>query len=273
MEPMASEALNLTVADLERRFGVVAKQPAVCPEHGEYAAVITRHRSTPSGCPKCAEIRQAEQDRADSAALAAKAATERLERKMGAALIPKRFRERDFAGYRAVSAGQQRALTVCREYAESFDENLAAGRCLLLLGKPGTGKTHLAVAIAGHVMRQNGATAVYRTVAGLLQYVKGSYDRDSEYSEADAFRSLVEPDLLILDEIGATKPTEFEQATVFAVINARYEEQLPTIVVSNLGPKELPGALGERCVDRLREGGGIALVFDWESARAEVRHG
>lgn len=267
---MASEALNLAVADLERRFGVVAKQPAVCPEHGEYAAVITRHSDKPSGCPKCAEIRQAEQDRADAAALAAKATAERLERKMGAALIPKRFRERDFAGYRAVSAGQQRALTVCRDYAERFDENLAAGRCLLLLGRPGTGKTHLASAIAGHVVRKGGATAVYRTVAGLLQHVKGSYDRDSEYSEADAFRSFVEPDLLILDEIGATKPTEFEQATVFAVINARYEEQLPTIVVSNLSPKELPGALGERCVDRLREGGGIALVFDWESARAGV---
>lgn len=265
---MRSDMLN--IADLERRFGVVAKQPAVCTEHGEYAAVITRHNDKPSGCPKCAEIRQAEQDKADREALSAKLAADRLARKLGSSLIPKRFQERDFDGYRVETPGQRRALDTCREYAENFDANYAAGRCLLLLGKPGTGKTHLAAAIAGHVMRLGGATAVYRTVSGLLQYVKGSYDRDSGYSEAQAFLSLVEPDLLILDEIGATKPTEYEQATVFAVINGRYEEQLPTVIVSNLGPKELPAALGERCMDRLREGGGKALVFDWESVRAEV---
>src|SRR5690606_12608951 len=105
---------------------------------------------------------------------------------------------------------------------------------------PGTGKTHLANAIAGHIIVNCGATAVYRTVAGILQHVKGSYDSRSEYTEAEAFSSLIEPSLLIIDEVGATKPTEFEQATLFNIINGRYEEQRPTIVVSNLMPEELP---------------------------------
>lgn len=268
---MASNALNLTVAPLEAKFGVVAKELAVCPEHGEYAAIISKHKEGPSGCPACAEARQREKDAEDQKALMAKLAADRLANKLGAALIPTRFRDRSFEGYQAAEPKQVKALTMCREYAENFAEHFKAGRCLLLLGNVGTGKTHLATAIANHIIRTTTATAVYRTVGGILQHIKGSYDRDSEYSEAEAYAAYVKPSLLIIDEVGATKPTDFELATLFAIINGRYEEQLPTVVVSNLSAQELPGALGERCVDRLRECGGIAVGFGWQSARAGVK--
>lgn len=257
------------ITDIERRFGVTAKQPATCEKHGQYTAMLTKHSPEPSGCPVCAAERQAEQDRIDRQAEAARNAAARLERKLGATLIPKRFQARTFDGYKAETPKQIRALTVCREYAEGFQSNYDAGRCLLLLGKPGTGKTHLASAIAAHISRTTSHAAVYRTVSGILQFVKGSYG-ESDYTEAEAFAGLIEPGLLIIDEIGATKPTEFEQAVLFQVINGRYEEQKPTIVVSNLMPTELPAVIGERCVDRLREGGGIALVFDWPSMRASL---
>lgn len=270
---MRSESISLDIADIERRFGVVAKELARCAVHGEYASIISTRSETPSGCPRCAEIARTESDKAELDALSAKNATCRLERKLGSALIPRRFQDRTFAGYNAVTQKQIKALTTCIEYAENFKYHRAIGRCLLMLGKPGTGKTHLAAAIAAHVIQHGAATAAYRTVSSILQYIKGSYSRDSEYSEADAFDSLTAPDLLLIDEVGATKATEFEQATLFQIINARYEEQLPTVVISNLMPGELPAAIGERCVDRLREGGGIALVFDWASVRAEVGRG
>ena len=71
--------------------------------------------------------------------------------------------------YLAESPKQRKALDTCQEYADNFRAHFEAGRCLLLLGKPGTGKTHLAAAIAGQVMVQSAATAVYRTVGGILQ--------------------------------------------------------------------------------------------------------
>lgn len=268
---MGSEAINLTVDPLERRFGIVAKELAICDEHGEYAAIISKHKEGPSGCPVCAEILQREKDAEDQKALMAKIAADRLANKLGAALIPARFRDRTFEGYIATEPKQVKALTICRDYAENFAEHCEAGRCLLLLGNVGTGKTHLATAIANHIMRTTTATAVYRTVGGILQHIKGSYDRESEYSEADAFAAYTKPSLLIIDEVGATKPTEFELATLFNIINGRYEEQLPTVVISNLPAGELSGALGERCVDRLREGGGIAVGFDWKSARGRAK--
>lgn len=268
---MASNALNLRIDDLERRFGVVSKEPAECPDHGEYAAIYRKGSDQPTGCPACAEIRQREKEAEEQQALMAKLAADRLANKLGAALIPARFRDRTFESYIATEPKQVKALAVCREYAENFGEHFEAGRCLLLLGNVGTGKTHLATAIANHIMRTTTATAVYRTVGGILQHIKGSYDRESEYSEADAFAAYTKPSLLIIDEVGATKPTEFELASLFNIINGRYEEQLPTIVISNLPAGELSGALGERCVDRLREGGGIAVGFDWKSARGRAK--
>lgn len=268
---MASNALNLTVAPLEAKFGIVAKELAVCAEHGEYAAIISKHREGPSGCPVCADIRQQEEDIKRVEAERVKNAADRLANKLGAALIPARFRDRTFESYIATEPKQVKALTICREYAENFLDHFEAGRCLLLLGNVGTGKTHLAAAIANHIMHATTATAVYRTVGGILQHIKGSYDRESGYSEADAFAAYTKPSLMIIDEVGATKPTEFELATLFSIINARYEEQIPTVVISNLPAGELAGALGERCVDRLREGGGIAVGFDWKSARGRAK--
>jgi DNA replication protein DnaC len=263
--------IDLSINDIERRFGVVAKQPAVCPVHGEYAAIVRKDIDAPTGCPACAAQAQQERDEAEQRATIARNNEQRLERKLGASLIPKRFMGKNFADYRAETPGQKANLAKCIEYAEAFPKHLDEGRCIVMTGTPGTGKTHLAAAIAGFVIVNHNATAVYRTVGGLLQFIKGSYGDRAEYTEAEAFASLVEPSLLIIDEVGATKPSEFEMATLFAVINGRYEAERPTIVISNIDAKELSAVLGERSVDRLREGRGIGLVFEGASARVSRR--
>ncbi|MBJ2254875.1 ATP-binding protein, partial [Pseudomonas sp. MF6784] len=88
-------------------------------------------------------------------------------------------------------------------------------------------------------------------------------------SEAHIMRELIGADLLVLDEVGATKQSEFELATLFSIINGRYEQGRPMIIVSNLSPGELNDALGVRCVDRIRENGCIGVAFEWESHRGK----
>lgn len=262
---MTSNPLNLEVCDIERRLGVIAKQPGTCEKHGQFAVIIRKQGQ--SGCPECAqEVREA-QELIDQQATQERIAASRLERKLGASLIPRRFMDKTFANYRAETDNQLHNLSRCKQYAEQFRKHRADGRCVVMTGTPGTGKTHLAAAIAGAIMLSTGMTVVYRTVAGMLQYIKGSYGNNAEYTEAQAFASLVEPDLLIIDEVGATKPSEFELATLFNIINGRYEDQRPTIVISNLDFDRLGEVLGDRSVDRLREGRGIGLVFKGESER------
>jgi DNA replication protein DnaC len=245
---------------------------ATCEEHGAYEqkVVSVMGREFKGQCPECARIRTAEAAERDHAKESFKRQI-LMEQKLGAAMIPKRFTGKTFDGYVASTPQQVRALARCKEYADNFQAHFDAGRCMLLLGKPGTGKTHLSVAIANYLNANTRATAVYRTVGAVLQSIRATYDRSSDQSESQVFASLIGPSLLILDEIGASKekPSDFELSTLFAIINGRYEQLRPTIIVSNLKAEELPGAMGDRCVDRLREGGGIAMAFDWESQRGK----
>lgn len=80
-------------------------------------------------------------------------------------------------------------------------------------------------------------------------------------------KGLFGPSLLVIDEVGVAFGTESERTIFYQIINGRYERVLPTVLVSNLAEKDLPASIGERAMDRLREGGGVTLVFDWESYR------
>lgn len=247
-------------------------QKASCEHHGEYEQRVSKimGREFKSICPVCQKETK-EKEQARERELKEWEDRKRLESKLGASMIPPRFAEKTFESYKAASPQQEKALNTCMDYAANFEAHAKAGRCLLMFGKPGTGKTHLAASIANDVNGFTRKTAVYRTVGGILQSLKATYSNGSTHTEKQIMDGLTTPDLLIIDEIGATKPTDFELATLFAIVNSRYEQVLPTAVVSNLMPAELAGAMGERCVDRLREGGAIVLVFDWESARSKVK--
>jgi len=247
-------------------------QPADCETHGIYDQKIfpLLGKELKSGCPACSRIIR---EKTEAAELASKALELRMamERKLGAALIPKRFASKTLDGYIVTNPGQRKALATCRRYADEFSQISETGRCLLLLGKPGTGKTHLSAGIANEIMGKSTATAVYRTIGAVLLAIRTTYDKTSVQSESQILSSLISPSLLILDEIGVSKekPSDFELTTLFAIINGRYEEMRPTVIVSNLDGQSLPAAIGERCIDRLREGGVIVIPFEWESQRGK----
>jgi DNA replication protein DnaC len=235
-----------------------------CPKHGDYMSIMITGRE--SQCPKCVDELLKSEYKRD----VAKTATENISAKANVvfsrAAIPPRFTGRTLENYQPTCDEAKKALEVAKCYANEFEGVLANGRNLMFVGSVGSGKTHLATGIANQVMTQ-GYSALFASVISAVRKVKETYRRDAEQSEANAIKSLIDPDLLILDEVGVQFGTDAEKIILFEIINGRYEHMKPTILISNLGLDGLGEYLGDRVIDRLREGGGKAVIFNWPSYR------
>lgn len=250
-------------AQEETEFGM-------CETHGQFeilSMTLLDRKIRRLKCPRCLDEDRAAED-ARKIQEEAEASRRRWEAKIGQAGIPERFRDRTLDAYAAEGDGQKRAIEFARSYADGFCDPANAGKSALFVGQPGTGKTHLAIGIALHVMAE-GRSAMFATVMRALRMIKDTWRRDADMSEAEAIQSLVYPDLLILDEIGVQFGSDSEKLLLFDVLNERYERRRPTILLSNLTAKEVSGYLGERIMDRLREDGGEVIVFDWKSHRGQ----
>lgn len=183
--------------------------------------------------------------------------------------IPRRFHAKTLDTYQAENPGQIAALKWATEFARTCE---TSGASALLTGKPGTGKTHLAIGIALDLLLRNFDTQVrYTSVSKVVRRVKDSWGSANCETESDVRASLTAPKLLVLDEVGVQFGTEFEENLLFDIVNSRYEEMKPTILVSNVALDKVTEIIGERVVDRFREDNGRVLIFDWDSYRG--KHG
>jgi DNA replication protein DnaC len=208
-----------------------------------------------------------EQERSQDAVEVAKQIQLRgTQRLLGRAAIPKRFEARTFADYAVTCSEQGKALEVCRRYAAGFSKMpMQQGSSLMLIGNTGTGKTHLVAALANEVVTQ-GFEAIYVIADTMVRDIRSAWGgKGDEQGFIDKYAA---PDLLIIDEVGAGQDTDSVKDLFFQVINARYEQVKPTIIVSNLELDTLKLCIGDRVTDRMREAGGMTVVFDWASNRA-----
>lgn len=245
-----------------------------CDKHGPFESrLMGMGNSRPAAwmpCEKCMDEKKAAEQAIEQQNMREQYAKDSLERKLGRASIPPRFAVKTFNDYQVKTKEQQRALRMCKDYADNFEQYRKAGTSILLLGDVGTGKTHLAASIANQVVRETKFTAVYTTASTIVRHVKSTFDKESDLTEGQVYALYSTMDLLVIDEVGVQNATEFELTVMFEVVNSRYEEMMPTMVISNRSIADLPKYLGDRVVDRLREGGGKMVPFDWESARKGI---
>ncbi len=210
------------------------------------------HPCTPE-CEKKNERREWELMRRDARIVA-------LREKSG---LSKRLKRHTFASFKPyVSQGAARAFEKVEEYLASWDDNREEGRGLYLCGGVGVGKTHLAVAVMSELIRRRRVPSLFVTVPEFLDNLRGAYNDPGR--DLDEWMDAVKnADFLVLDDLGAEKPTEWVRERIFVLVNHRYREQLPTVFTSNTGPKDLADQLGERTASR------IIAMCDWIALEGE----
>lgn len=170
-----------------------------------------------------------------------------IERAIKSTKISEKFQNRRFETF-AVNAKNKLAYEKCKKYCENFSEK--SGQGLILIGGYGTGKTHLAVAIL-HELLEKSVSGLFITVPELLAEIRKSFDNKSDSGQL--LNKLKTVQFLILDDLGAEKPTEWVKEQIFVIINSRYENMKSTVITSNCVITELENRIGPRTVSRIIE--------------------
>lgn len=168
---------------------------------------------------------------------------EYLESLISIAGIGRRFRGKTLENFNGPAA------KVCATYCEDFDKNMAEGRGLYLYGPCGTGKTHLLSAIAQKLITERGLKARLYSTAELLLQLKATFD--SKETESGFIEDLNESQLLILDDLGSERFSEWAMQIFYLIINRRYENLQPTLFSSNLSLEELAKNFNDRIASRI----------------------
>lgn len=184
-------------------------------------------------------------------------------------LFGPRFAHHDLEHFRVYDERQQTVKRTVEQYIKNFDSlRHKRKNTLILAGQSGTGKTHLAYAIARHAIRQRYNVEVV-TFIQIMREIKTAWSFKTETEQAVIDR-YARCDFLLLEEIGVQYDSQTEKIFLFEILDLRYKRALPTVMTTNLDKdgfrKHIDfDGLG-RLWDRL-EDSGILLLFNWSSWR------
>lgn len=163
---------------------------------------------------------------------------ERLSTLIKKSHLGERFRKRTFNTFK-INKNNKEFFETCLKYAERFSEIKEDGTGIILSGSCGVGKTHLAAAIAHELMKQ-GYQPIFGTLISLLERVKSTYNtKSSKETDEEIINSYINCSLLIIDDLGKEKPSEWTLEKLYQVLNARYEDNKPIIITTNYSMDKL----------------------------------
>jgi len=190
---------------------------------------------------------------------------DRIEKLIEAARVPKRYEHCTLAEFNTDFDGAHRSLAPARLRAGRFVEEYPAEKTgLWFTGPIGVGKTHLAVGIIQELLRSKGIHCLFVDYRDLLKQIQNSYNPAVQHTEGGILQPVFDAEVLVLDELGAAKPSEWVFDTVGYILNSRYNQQKTTVITANYPNAPAGGiqtrtekgvvsqeTLGDRITDRM----------------------
>lgn len=149
-----------------------------------------------------------------------------------------------------IRPGSETAYQAAYEYAEDLPNKLKAGQGLLLFGPPGCGKSYLVSAVVRRA-KANGYSVLFERASKMLIRLRATYSSQSSNSELEMIEALGRVDLLVIDDLGAEKKTEWSEQAIYSIIDERYSNSRAILITTNLSLEELEQRIGPRTMDRL----------------------
>jgi DNA replication protein DnaC len=180
-------------------------------------------------------------------------AEQRVTRLLTRAAIPARYEHCSLDSYEANFPGADRSLSAAHLMARRFVDGYpatTAGRGLLLTGSIGVGKTHLAVGILNSLIVEKGVHGLFCDYRELLKQIQHSYNPQVATTEMEILQPVFDAEVLVLDELGAAKPTDWVWDTVALVLNTRYNDKRTTLITTNYADQPPGGASGSNGASR-----------------------
>lgn len=186
----------------------------------------------------------------------------RRRRRLEAAGIPRRYQHCTLESFAPINDNPtlKRALKLAREVVQRFPNRSEEAYGLLLYGPCGIGKTHLAVGVLRELIESYGVHGLFTEFNDLLRRIQQTYDRRSETPSWEVLEPALSSDVLLLDDLGATRTTPWVRDTVGLIVNERYNAQRLTLITANRPPEpgddrteSLADRVGERLVSRIAE--------------------
>jgi DNA replication protein DnaC len=160
-----------------------------------------------------------------------------LDRLLQKAEIPPRYESCSFENFNALTERLQVAKTVAMKFVQEYP---LVDCGLLIMGPCGVGKTHLAVSVLKELIWKREAEGLFYDFRDLLKKIQNSYNSVSQTSEMQILEPVLECQVLVLDDLGAERPTEWVRDTIAYIVNSRYNRKLTTLITTNFDdrPKE-----------------------------------
>lgn len=217
-------------------------------------------------CHKCIEEEAVRLKNSKSEARARFDKSEADNKKIGAGMSPRNL-DVTFDDFKVSNDKQAKALDTAKRICQMIKNKERKVPNMIITGSVGTGKSMLASAMVNDVFGTG--TIAMSTIIKIMREIKGTWRKDSDIDEQKLLDWYISRDILVIDEVGVQFDSDTEKLFIFDLIDGRYQNMRPTIIISNLDVSGIKSCIGERCYDRLKEDGGKLIGLDFESQRGK----